>query len=283
MLLNKIWSEISALSANNVEEIILNGGFTGVVLDDGSMGIAMNVRSGTEANEETRKLLHTCIGQSCEAVANKILEALETVPKNTPERFLLNSTLIAMCNALSQKRMTEEYLGAHGYHVEIDVQGGPASTLKEGEVATIVGYGGMVRPMSKIAKQTFVTELEPELFSSYRISKGGIEKGPTCTTVVPSSEQEKYFSMSDRIFLTGCTLVTDTMDDILTQCKGKHIVVYGGTAAFIPDALFEGGVESIHTMAVTNRELMTDILLNCAGAAERFFPMASHFILIEKK
>ena len=282
MLIEKIWRGIAGKSDEIIKEYVLNGGFTGVVLENGYMGLAMNVRSGTDANQAARELLKSCIGMTCKDACERLFAERSNVAENTPERFLINSTILATCNAVSRKHMSEEGLAALGYKAKVGPEGGPVSTLKEGEVATVVGYGGMVRPMSKVAKKVFVTELEPELFSSYHITANGIAKGPTCSSVVPSARQEEYFSQSDRIFLTGCTLVTDTMDEIIEQCKGKHIVVYGGTASFIPDILFECGIESIHTMIINNVELMTDILVNCAGAAERFFPMASDFILLEK-
>jgi len=192
MLLEQIWKGLpQGLADEYVDELILNGGFTGVLLKSGAMGVAMNVRSGTETDAQTREFLGTCIGQDCQDVCSRVFEKLGSVEKNTPERFLLNSILIAIFNAFSGKWFNEEDMAKRGLKADIGAQGGPASTLKEGEVATIVGYGGMVRPMSKIAKKTFVTELEPELFSSYRITRDGIEKGPTCTTVVKSSEQEK--------------------------------------------------------------------------------------------
>jgi uncharacterized protein (DUF4213/DUF364 family) len=127
-----------------------------------------------------------------------------------------------------------------------------------------------------------VTELEPELFTSSLISAQGIEQGPQCCTVVPSARGEKYFQQSDTIFVTGCTLVTDTMDEILKLCAGKKIIVYGATAGFLPLPLLQRGVQSIHTLYIKNTDEMVDLLLNCAGTVEKFFSMASENMLLTK-
>ena len=284
ILLNDICSSIRSVIENklHITEIILNGAFTGVRLDDGSMGVAMNVRSGTASDAQTRQYLLSLIGNESFSAYEDLIKKAALCAAGSAERFLINSVIVGLFNALSLPLMNEQRLLDKGYNVQAGTKDGLEKFMQPGETITIVGYGGMVRALSKIAKQTFVTELEPELFTSYRLNSAGIEKGPTSTTVIKSSNQDDCFSQSDRIFMTGSTLVTDTMDEILHSCRGKHIVVYGATTAFLPEPLFSSGIESIHTMTVTNPELMIELLLNCGGAVERFFPMASESLHISK-
>ena len=65
MLLNDIYLSIKkqVKESYSIKELILNGGFTGVVLDNQQMGIAMNVRSGTTSNVQTREFLQNLIGK----------------------------------------------------------------------------------------------------------------------------------------------------------------------------------------------------------------------------
>jgi len=285
MLLNDIYQSVKKeITQNeNVKEIILNGGFTGVRLSNDSMGISMNVRSGSSSNLPVKEYLLTLVNKDCFLCCDSLFESISKTPVSTPERFLFNSVIIALLNAMSSPLVNVHNLLSKGYAVSSGQNEGLLKYVQDGDIITIVGYGGMVRAMSKKAKYTYVTELEPELFTSYHIGATGIAKGPNCAKVIKSSEQKEYFAKSNRIFITGCTLVTDTMDDILSNCKGKHIIVYGGTAAFLPDVLFSNGVESIHTLRVNDPELMTDVMLNCGGAAERFFPMATETLLIANR
>jgi len=47
-----------------------------------------------------------------------------------------------------------------------------------------------------------------------------------------------------------------------------------------PEPLFRRGVNIISTGKVTDSRLMVDLLTNCAGAVEKFFPQASENLQI---
>lgn len=47
----------------------------------------------------------------------------------------------------------------------------------------------------------------------------------------------------NKVLCTSATLLNDTLDDVLLQCRGaEHITVLGPTAGFFPDPLFDRGV-----------------------------------------
>ena len=283
ILLDDIYSAIQEASYKfpNIKEIVLNGGFTGVWLDDDTMGVAMNVRSGVSGSDEDVEALHFLIGQDTREAVTRLSGQIDAAPEGTPQRYLHTSVLVALYNALSQPFVSPDALSAKGYSVVTDSRIGPPDLVRPGETVTIVGFGGLVRPISRIAKKTYVTELEPSLFTSMNLSQRGLTPGPTCAYVVPAGEARACFAKSDCIFVTGCALVTGTMDEILSLCEGKKVIVYGSTAAFIPAPLFDRGVNSVHASRVTNPALMADFLLNCGGAVERFFPQAGESYVVE--
>ena len=263
-----------------VKQIVLSSSFTGVVLDNEDMGMAMNVRSGCNADARINDFLRGKVSSDGLAVAADLLESMDRFKGYADNHILMHSVLVALYNALSKPYMNEEYLHNEGCGVEFGIEEAPSSAVKSGETVTIVGFGGMVRPLSEVAGKIYVTELEPSLFSSTLISAQGVERGPNCCTLVPAELGKEYFKRSDTIFVTGSTLVTDTIDKILEQCSGKNVIVYGMTAGFLPQPLLERGVKKIRTSVVKDTDLMVSLLLNCAGAVERFFPMATESMII---
>lgn len=280
-----IIAEIQALLSEklttvpSIDKIVLNTGFTGVLLSDGAMGIAMNVRSGSYASGEIEQLLSQLIGTDA-LTATARLTAEQAQSAEPKAKHLLRSVLLATYNALSKPFMNDDYLRRFNYRCIYGQEYAPADEIVKGETVTLVGFGGMVRPLAKKAQKVYVTELEPEIFRSRTFSRNGIVRGPNCAEIVQAANAREYFAKSDTVFVTGCTLVTDTMDEILQLCAGKKIVVYGGTAAFIPDVLLTRGVSSIRTTFIHDSALMVDLLENCAGAVERFFPLASENMII---
>ena len=61
------------------------------------------------------------------------------------------------------------------------------------------------------------------------------------------------------------------MESILEQCRGKDVYVYGISAGFSPEPLFERGVTAVATTIVQDGEMMADCLKNCGPMVERFF------------
>ena len=133
--------------------------------------------------------------------------------------------------------------------------------------------------MAQIAGTTYATELEPTFKSTIFLIR--VTYGPQC----PGGGWDKAsscFQAADTVFITGCTLVSNTMEEVLAQCQGRRVIVYGHTAGLYPEPLFRRGVSIISTGRVVDAPLMVDLLTNCAGAVERFFPQATEDVQIWK-
>ncbi|MDD4803212.1 MAG: DUF364 domain-containing protein [Syntrophomonas sp.] len=259
-----------------LEKIVINSGFSGMLLNNGDMGLAMNIRSGGPFNDSIiKKYLAENPGRQGLDVAMELQEKTLQLPSDSNSALVLRSLLVALLNALSRPLLTQEQLETQGYELTVGAQQHASQQVREGEKVSIVGFGGMVRNVAKIAGKTYVTELEPELFRSTIFSAQGVSYGPQCAQVVSSENAAACFRESDTIFITGCTLVSNTMEEILAQCQGRRVIIYGHTAGLYPEPLFKRGVSIISTGRVTDPLLMVDLLTNCAGAVERFFPLAT--------
>ena len=257
-----------------IEEIVVNPNFTGVLLENQDMGMAMNIRKGVGNEAATSiKPIEDLIGFGGFSGLERLSEA------NDP---LMLSVRVALINALSKPFMTAEFLQARGYET---ARGRDSYSIKErvkDKTVVIVGFGGNVTRIASRAAKVYVTELEPEQFYSRVFSKHGASRGPFCATVIHARDAKPYFQKADAVVLTGCTLVTGTMEGILAQCRGKEVFVYGVTAGFFPEPLFDMGVEAIAPPVVTDSSGMMDALKNCGPMVERFFSESGQELFIQK-
>lgn len=274
MILNEITAYLNQHLRDRpgIKQMVINPSFSGVLLENGDMGISMNVRKGTGYNDAVlNERLKGYIGKDGMTVAAELEVTIDPVAC---------SIRLATINALSQPFMAKDYLRKMGYRVELGSTGYSDQYITHGKTVAIVGYGGNVRGVSKKAAKVFVTELEPDMFRSTVIAATGVERGPICADLVHASEAASVFQKADTILLTGCTLVTGTMEEVLEQGRGKIIVVYGCSACFFPAPLFQRGVTVISTRRITDPETMVELLTNCAGMVERFFPLATEELVI---
>jgi len=191
---------------SEIREIVVNPNFTGVLLENDDMGMAMNIRKGPGNDSETPiTAIEVLIGLDG-------LSGLERLAKAADPLML--SIKVALINALSKPFMTKDYLEARGYRT---AQGRDNYSIKEmvkDQTVVIVGFGGNV---TKIAS------------------------------------------------------------------RGEKVFVYGVTAGFFPEPLFDMGVDAIATSIVTDSSGMMDALKNCGPMVERFFSESCQELFIQKK
>jgi uncharacterized protein (DUF4213/DUF364 family) len=258
-----------------VTEIVIAPGFTGVVLSNGDAGISMNIRKRASfRSEEKQRLLRQQTGRKALDVVKEMSSFKDTV---------LTSIRVAILNALSSPFLNEETLLPYGLKITPDDETPINASVDKGDTVTLVGFGGMVRGMVKRAAKVYVTELDMDRCESLIFNKKGIKTGPTDVEVVHASDAERVFKVSDKIFVTGSTLVTHTMEEVLQQCPSfARVILYGHTAAFFPVPLFQRGVNISRTRKVTDSGMMMDLLKNYGFMVERLFPQASQELIIEK-
>ncbi len=263
------------LSGNpQIREIVVNPNFTGVLLENDDMGMAMNIRKGSDHGADSSMSgIEKLIGLGG-------LTGLEGLEKAGDPLML--SVKVALINALSKPFMTKEYLEGRGYETARGRDNYSIKDMVKDKTVVIVGFGGNVTKIASKAAKVYVTELEPERFYSKVINRNGSFQGPLCATLVHARDAAFCFKEADAVVLTGCTLVTRTMEDILKQCRGKNVFIYGVTAGFFPEPLFDMGVDAVATTVVTDSARMADALKNCGPMVERFFSESGQELFIRK-
>ncbi len=262
-------------SIPSIEKVVINPCFSGLLLENGDMGISMNVRKGTGYNDANlNDQLKKLIGKDGITAVSGLDTLIDPVAC---------SIKLALINALSQPFMMDDYLKKQAYHVESGGSKYSGEFINSNETVAIVGYGGNVRGISQRAKKVYVTELVPDMFRSTVITATDIKRGPFCADLVNALDAAPVFQKADTVMLTGCALVTNTMEYVLEQCKEKKIIVYGCSAGFFPAPLFKRGINVISSRRITDSETMMGLLENCAGMVERFFPLASEEVMITQK
>lgn len=259
-----------------ISEIVIGQGFTGVLLSDGNGGIAMNMwKGGADLPEDTESLLRNLIGRLSLETASELAGHTDKV---------CTSVRVAILNALSVPFMEPEYLEKHGLSVDASEKIPIHRGVTKQDTVTLVGFGGMVHGLSRLAGRLFVSELDMTRGRSLIFNDKGRQTGPARITMVHADEADAAFEQSSRIFVTGSALVTHTMEDLLRQCPDTAtVVLYGHTAAFFPGPLFQRGVGQIRTRVVTDGPKMMDLIKNSGPMVERFFPRASRELLIEPR
>jgi uncharacterized protein (DUF4213/DUF364 family) len=251
----------------SIGEIIINSGFTGVILENNDMGMAMNIRKGSGFNDSG--LIQRFMG----LIGMNAFEAAYSLAADTD--FITVSVRVALMNALSRPLMEADFLREKGYRVDMRQDSHTSQLITNKDTVMIVGFGGNVWPISRNAKKVYVSELYPEAFKATVLNQKGINFGPDCAEIVNARDAGAYFDRADIILLTGSSLVTGTMESILEKCVDKQVILYGATAGFYPELLFRLGVDEVSTRVVHDTELTSAFLKNCSQAVERFFPQST--------
>ena len=110
MILDEVYDFFRTLpdARLSVEEIVVNAGFTGVLLEDGRAGVAMNIRSANTVTEAGLESLRRRVGHNAMELAGEVFGS---------DR-LACSAGVASLSALSQPYLNEAFLASHGLTVK---------------------------------------------------------------------------------------------------------------------------------------------------------------------
>jgi uncharacterized protein (DUF4213/DUF364 family) len=100
---------------------------------------------------------------------------------------------------------------------------------------------------------------------------------------VPPGEQDAALSCAGCVVMTGATLVTSTLEDLLSRIPPHIPVIIGGpTVSMIPDILFERGVTAIGGDIVTDPDTLLTTIMQ-GGSGYHFFGTSVRKILIRRR
>jgi uncharacterized protein len=244
--LYKLYAE-SNVSPGNLTKVALKGGWHVVIGTSGQCGMALSFVGWIGAFREASldiEALQNSIGRNLFDVASERIDS---------ESWQERSICVAAMSALSQPFVSPASLEARGFEVPAD---NPdfISCLKPEDIAVIVGYGGsVVRAMGKCRELHVLDMRSKEDLLATLITGKGIEYAPTEVILHPAEDNKQVMERATAVSITGSTLVNGTFDSLMDLCiNARLITIYGASAGFIPDVLFERGVHMIHSSRITD-------------------------------
>lgn len=100
---------------------------------------------------------------------------------------------------------------------------------------------------------------------------------------VPPEEQDAVLAQAGCVVMTGATLVTSTLENLLSRIPaGIPVIIGGPTVSMIPDALFARGVTAIGGDIVTDPDHLLATIMQ-GGSGYHFFGASARKILIRKQ
>jgi len=239
----------SGLKPGALLKAAVKQGWNVVIGSDGQCGMAMNFTGCADAFGEPQldlAALQASIGKSLFDVASDRMDS-----KSWQER----SIGVAAISALSQPFLTPISIRERGFEISPE-DTDFASCLQPDDIAVIVGYGGAVQRSLGKCKELHVLDMRPkELFLGTLITERGIESTPSEVTVHPAQDNQNVLGRATIITITGSALVNGTLEELLHYAKNARLIsVYGASAGFIPDVLFERGVHMVHSSRITDPE-----------------------------
>jgi len=258
LFITKYKQEIETLSVSDVRIGVF---MTAVKLSDNSYGIASTVvpkHSEVHCKKENRDFGEFTPGKMTDI---SVLELLETSKKNE----LITTLQIAVLNAISSR-----FLETNHYKILRNTDPIDLIDYKTPKTITMVGaFHSYIKKISKSQHQLFVLEFNEDMFSE-----------EDKKYYVPANEYASVLPLSDIVLITGLTLVNNTLDDLLQWIKPHaQIIVTGPSSSFIPDILFEKGINCIGAVKITNPELMLKIISQ-AGAGYHTFEYCAEKICV---
>lgn len=247
-----------------VERAVLGLFFTGVKLSDGSGGICATL------NKDVPDAV--CCPSSSAQISppgklrgRKAVEFLGDLAARSPlKRVLAIAVLSALCAAA---RKTAPPVG---YGIRRGVDALDAIEVSPDAHVVIVGaFVPVIRAMKSRGQSFRILEKDPATL-----------KADEMPFYAPAEAAPVEVPKADVLFITGTTLINDTLEAILAAAKpGARIVVVGPTASLAPEALFRRGVCVVGGVEVTDPDLLLDLLAE-GGSGYHFFGRAADRIVM---
>ena len=171
-----------------------------------------------------------------------VISKLESLGKGV----FINSLKASIASALSYRLMNPNALKRAGYNAEVYEPPNlpllnPSKFVRGSDVVAMIGFHPIATPLcAEVAREVRVTELMDlrELtVIDFSIKESNLK-------IFPASEARKALEGADVVYITGETIVNETIDELLELSKDARVrIVYGPTSSFYPKALFERGVD----------------------------------------
>ncbi|MCX6253710.1 MAG: DUF364 domain-containing protein [Bacteroidia bacterium] len=230
-----------------------------VLLSDGSCGVSSTVTDIlTHCDKKSRDYGDF---SPLKIIGQKVFSLFETDKKSS----LIDTLKTAVLNAISSKLISTA-------NYRIIENSDPIDLIDLSSKKTITVVGGFQTYIQKISEtnnKLYVLELNEKALSEEQKQ-----------FYIPADQYANILPSSDIVFITGLTLVNNTIDDLLASISPKaKVIVTGPSSSIIPDILFENKVSIIGATRITDSDLLFSIVGE-AGAGFHLFKYCAQKISI---
>ncbi len=206
--------------------------FGAIVLEDGSVGVMYILMDETLVQLQQYVESLQCQG------TNPMLLARSFTNTDPVKKTLALGTL----NAISQFILRNS-----GYKLDYTTDSLALFQPKPSDAMGMVGYfPPLVKHIREANVHLTVIELKEEL----------VRQEPGLLVTLDSSELRRC----TKVLCTSTVLLNDSLDDILQNCQeAERVAIIGPSAGFLPDPLFERGVDTIGGTVIHDAELFLQL------------------------
>jgi uncharacterized protein (DUF4213/DUF364 family) len=250
-----------------IERAVIGVFFTGVKLSTGHAGVcATPIKEMPEA---------VCCPSSAGAAFNpfriKGMAAAKMVADiagtSGIERALAVATVNALAHLVAERRTDS--------NVELieDMDAFDAADVTAADKAVVVGaFAPFLRELRKRGASYWVLEKDPSTLKPIELPF--FRPAEDAPAVVPDA---------DVVFITGTTLVNDTLDTLVALAKpSARLVVAGPTVTMLPDAFFARRCDILGGVKITDPDSLLDVLA-LGGSGYHFFGRFAEKIVLRRK
>jgi uncharacterized protein (DUF4213/DUF364 family) len=250
-----------------IERAVIGVFFTGVKLSTGHAGVcATPIKEMPEA---------VCCPSSAGAAFNpfriKGMAAAKMVGDiagtSGIERALAVATVNALAHLVAERRTDS--------NVELieDMDAFDAADVTAADKAVVVGaFAPFLRELRKRGASYWVLEKDPSTLKPIELPF--FRPAEDAPAVVPDA---------DVVFITGTTLVNDTLDTLVALAKpSARLVVAGPTVTMLPDAFFARRCDILGGVKITDPDSLLDVLA-LGGSGYHFFGRFAEKIVLRRK
>jgi uncharacterized protein (DUF4213/DUF364 family) len=259
------------LDAIVIERAVIGIFFTGVKLSTGHAGVcATPIKEMPEA---------VCCPSSAGAAFNpfriKGMAAAKTIADiagtSGIERALAVATVNALADLVAERRAQS---GADlGAEVIENMDAFDAADVTAADKAVVIGaFAPFLRELRKRGTSYWVLEKDPSTLKPIELP-----------FFRPAQEAAAVVPDADVVFITGTTLVNDTLDTLVALAKpSARLVVAGPTVTMLPDAFFARRCDILGGVKITDPDSLLDVLA-LGGSGYHFFGRFAEKIVLRRK
>lgn len=186
-----------------------------------------------------------------------------------PSSPIVDNLKVATLNALSAKILQES-----DYQIITNKDPIDLVDLSGQKTISIVGaFKGYIQKIGAMEHTMNIIEIRPDAIPpEYR------------KHFVPSDQAKAVLPHSDIVIITGSTLVNDSLKDLVSYLpKAGTTILVGPSSSFIPDVLFEQGIDIIGATHITHPNKMLQIVSEAATGFHFFKYCAQKICILNKK